>query len=116
MKGKLALVAACVALFCTSAASAQESRAVRVDIFGRGPAVDAKAFRLVRTIIAREVVENNVTKFQVGGFGIEGGFSACVEVRNAQMANDLYARLRRVQPDPMTTSYAVTLAADCEGE
>ncbi len=116
MKGKLALVAACVALFGSSVASAQEQRAVRVDIFGRGPAVDATAFRLVRALIAREVAENNVTRFEVGGFGIEGGFSACVELRNGQMANDLQARLRRVQPDPLTTSYAVSLKADCGGE
>jgi hypothetical protein len=116
MKGKLALVAMCVALFGSSVASAQEARAVRVDIFGRGPAVDARAFRQVRTLIASEVVENNVLAFMVGGFGIEGGFSACVELRSARAASDLYSRLRRVQPEPMTTSYAVTLEAECGGE
>jgi len=116
MKGKLALVAACVALFGSSIASAQEARAVRVDIFGRGPAVDARAFREVRTTIANEVVENNLTKFVVNGFGIEGGFSACVELRSGTAANELYTRLRRIQPDPRTTSYTLTQVAECAAE
>jgi hypothetical protein len=39
-----------------------------------------------------------------------------VELRNDRAASDLYARLRRVQPDPRTTSYTVTLDVECEAE
>lgn len=114
MQIKLALVAASLGFFTSSAAWAQEARAVEINIFGLGPAIDARAFREVRTLIAREVVDNNVTKFIVSGFGVEGGFSACVELRGEREARDLDARLRRVRPDPSTTSYNLRRMERCD--
>lgn len=114
MKIKLALVAASLGLSTSPAAWAQESRAVEITIFGTGPAVDARAFREVRTRIAREVVNNNVTRFIVSGFGTEGGFSACVELRSEREAHDLYVRLGRVRPDPSTTSYDLRRMERCD--
>ena len=113
MNVKLALVAASLALFGSASTLAQESRAVQVDILGRGPAVDARAFSLVRSSIARSVVDNEVSRFDVAGFGVEGGFSACVELRTADQARELLTRLQRIQPDRTTTSYNVQLVASC---
>jgi hypothetical protein len=114
MKIKLALVAASLGLSTPSALGAQEARAVEINILGLGPAIDERAFSEVRTLIAREVVDNNVTRFIVGGFGVEGGFSACVELRDEREARNLQARLGRVRPDPSTTSYSLRRMERCD--
>lgn len=114
MKIKLALDAASLALFGSASTFAQEMQAVQIDIFGIGPAVDERAFRQVRTLIGREIIDNDVTQFIVSGFGAEGGFAACVELRTASEARDLAARLRRIRPNPETTSYNVRLVQSCQ--
>jgi hypothetical protein len=110
---KLSLIVASIGLFSASAASAQEARAVEVGIFGVGPAVDGEAFAQVRSIIARSVADNDVMKFIVTGVGIEGGYAACVELKDPAAAHGLLTKLRRVRTDPSTTSYEVTPAASC---
>lgn len=113
MKIKLALLVASLALFGSASTFAEETLAVQIDIFGMGPPVDERAFREVRTLIGREVIDNEVARFIVSGFAIEGGFGACVELRTASAARDLAAGLRRIRPNPDTTSYSVRLVQSC---
>jgi hypothetical protein len=95
---------------------AESGRAVRVAIFGIGPPVDAAAYEQVRQVIGKAVARGIVDRFIVHGYGIEGGFSACVaqgRFTEDEKFEQFVNRLRAIRPDPQTTSYSVETVAEC---
>jgi hypothetical protein len=104
-------------LVIASIADAQEQNAIYIDIWGIGPAVDAKAFKQVRHVIGTEITKGNLAMFVVYGYGFEGGFGACIELSPFAaegVLKDILARLKAIEPNPETTAYAVQAALECE--
>jgi hypothetical protein len=103
--------------FLCGLAQAASGRAVQLEIYGRGPAVDARAYYQVRRIVGDSVADGTVDKFVVYNYGIEGGFSACVELGRSMPDSQLQPLLDRfkdIQPDTRTTSYKVEAADKCK--
>jgi hypothetical protein len=106
------------ALLITSSAFA-ENRAIEISISGIGPAVDAPAYHTVRQVIGHAVANGVLDKFVVYGYGVEGGFSSCVEASpNSQVENlkGVVRQLLSIHPNPQTTAYSVQLAESCNLE
>lgn len=92
------------------------SKAVEIGIFGIGPAVDAKAYKKVRLVIGNAIAGGILDKFIVRGYGIEGGFSACVEAGRfapEKRFNTFVKQLRAIRANPKTTAYSVDPAEFC---
>ena len=103
-----------LALALVSNAQALTNRAVKIDISGIGPAVDVAAFDTVKQVIGSAVSTGMVDQFNVKGYGIEGGFSACVEA--SPFTKDiapLVKQLRTIKPNPKTTTYSIKPALSC---
>ncbi|MGZ5027704.1 MAG: hypothetical protein ACXV9T_11040 [Methylobacter sp.] len=93
-----------------------QNRAIEISISGIGPAVDTAAYETVRQVIGHAVADGTIDKFVVYGYGIEGGFSACVEAPAHAQAGSLDGVMRRlhtISPNPQTTAYSVTPAESC---
>lgn len=113
-KAILALVAAMA--LQTSISRASENRAVEVDIFGMGPAVDAAAMANVNAVLGQVVARGDAQKFIIYGYGFEGGYAACLEVpryEKAETVDAIVAQLKAISPNPRTTSYSVRPVAEC---
>jgi hypothetical protein len=92
------------------------NRAVYVSIYGVGPAVDAGAYRTVRMIIGGHVADGTIDRFVVDGYGVEGGFGACLELSmhsDDERLSEIIAELKSVRPNPSTTSYQVEAVSTC---
>jgi hypothetical protein len=95
------------------------NKAVEVSIFGMGPPVDAKAYKKVRLVIGNAVTGGILDKFIVRGYGIEGGFSACVEAGRfapARRFDNFVKQLRAIRADPKTTAYSINPVTSCSFE
>lgn len=99
--------------------SAPETRhAVEIAIGGIGPAVDAVAYKKLRHLIGIAIANSVIDKFIILGYGIEGGFSACVEDRPSNQAPSkaferFVRQLKAIRPNPDTTFYTITRLATC---
>lgn len=105
------------AMFAPGSAIAAENRAVKVSIFGIGPAVDGEAYKQVRQVFGEGVASGTLDKFVVYNYGIEGGFSACAELGKFLPSSELRGvldKLNEIKPNPSTTSYAVQAVGVCE--
>lgn len=96
-----------------------QGNAAEISIGGIGPAVDGKAYRKVRQLIGKAVEDNVISRFIVYGYGIEGGFSSCVQ--EGQFAADgafvdFIGKLQAIVPNPRTTAYSVTAVDQCATE
>lgn len=90
------------------------NQAVEIMIGGRGPAVDGAAFQTVRQVIGNAVANGVADKFIVSGYGIEGGFSACVQASPRTKGFAYFVRqLRTISPNPNTTAYSITPVVAC---
>jgi len=91
--------------------------AAEISINGIGPAVDEDAYRRVRKAIGKAVADNVISRFIVYGYGVEGGFSGCVQEGRFVQPNafsDFIKKLRAINADPNTTAYSVTAVEKCE--
>lgn len=105
-------------LFITKPAFAQNN-AVEVSISGIGPPVDAAAYETVRQVIGHAVADGVIDKFVVYGYGVEGGFSGCIEAAPQGQEENLDAVIRQlntINPDPQTTAYSVVPTESCTTE
>jgi hypothetical protein len=94
-----------------------QGKAAQIDIGGIGPAVDGEAYRKVRKALGKAIEDNVISLFVVYGYGIEGGFSSCVEESALAPPNafrDLIRKLRAIDADPNTTAYSVSAVEECE--
>lgn len=94
-----------------------QPRALEINIFGIGPAVDAKAVKAVRAVIGRAVTEGVIDTYITYGYGIEGGSSSCIQLsrfQDSQKLRQLRNELLRIKPNPKTTSYSVKAVAACK--
>ena len=117
MRSACIVTVATLFLLIASIAYAEEQRAIYINIYGIGPAVDAKAFKQVRRVIGTEITKGNLEKFVVHGYGFEGGFGACVQLSRfapEEAIESILARLNAIQPNPKTTAYSVQAAPECE--
>jgi hypothetical protein len=91
--------------------------AVEISITGIGPPVDSVAYRAVRRVIGRGVANGSIDRFIVRGYGIEGGFTACVEAAEPHgrpiKLNGILQQLRKIRPNPRTTAYSVVPSEGC---
>lgn len=113
--GMLGVVAALV-LF-VSPARAEENRAVEVQIYGTGPAVDGNALRVVNAVLGQAVSKGDAQKFVIYGFGFEGGYTACLEIsrfKDVNAVERLAAELKAIAPNPRTTAYTVRAIESCK--
>ncbi len=100
-----------------SNAFAADNRAVEIEIFGTGPAVDTAAFDTVKQVAGHAVATGVVDTFIVKAYGIEGGFLACAQLAPASKAlQPLVKQLRAIKPNPLSTSYSVKTAPGCSDE
>lgn len=100
-------------------AFAQTPRAIEISIGGIGPAADEEAVRSVRRVIGRAVIRGIVDTYITYGYGIEGGFSSCIQLspfEDEQRLLQLESKLLRIQPNPTTTFYNVKTVAACNLE
>ncbi|MBL1263950.1 hypothetical protein JJL52_09700 [Methylomicrobium sp. RS1] len=96
-----------------------EGKAAEIHIGGIGPGVDEEAFRKVRKTIGKAIADNVISLFVVYGYGIEGGFSSCVEESDLAPPNafrDFIRKLRAVDADTNTTAYSVTAVESCAAD
>jgi hypothetical protein len=99
--------------FVVSIASAVNN-AVEVNIGGIGPAVDEAAFNTVKQVIGSAVANGVVDKFEVRGYGIEGGFSACAQASPyTKNFPSMVKQLRTIKPNKSTTFYSVVPVSSC---
>lgn len=92
-----------------------ELSAVEIAIGSIGTGIDSKAYRKLRHIIGDAVAKNVIDKFVVYNYGIEGGFSGCVQASpTATIAafEKFTQRLSTLHPKPGTT-YTYTPTTDC---
>lgn len=92
------------------------SQALDISIFSIGPPVDAKAYKKVRLVIGNAIASGVLDKFIVRGYGIEGGFSGCVESGRftpEKRFNNVLKQLRAIRPNRETTAYSVEPTASC---
>lgn len=92
------------------------NQAVEISIFGIGPAVDAKVYKRLRLLIGNAIAGGVLDKFIVRGYGIEGGFSACVEARRFAPENrfaNFVKQLKSIRANPKTTAYSVAPIESC---
>ena len=102
-----------ILMLATTSAFAQKN-AVEIYIGGIGPAVDAAAFETVKQVIGHAVGNGIVDKFIVYGYGIEGGFSACVQASGRTKGFGLFVKqLRAIKPNPETTGYSLNVVDFC---
>lgn len=90
--------------------------AANISILGIGPAVDGVAFRKVRRIIGDGVTKGILERFIVQGYGIEGGFGACIQASRfteQPRFERFVKRLGAVRPNPNSTAYTVEYALAC---
>lgn len=114
-KSPLRFIFLAMALSTTSAFA--ENRAVEININGIGPAVDGAAFETVQQVIGHAVADGIVDKFIVHGYGIEGGFSACVQASPRTRGFGAFVRqLRTIVPNPLTTAYSLHPVLACTEE
>ena len=112
IKSKLSL--ATFVLLSTSTVFASGNQAVEIDIGGIGPAVDAAAVQTVLQVVGHSVASGVVDKFEIKGYGIEGGFSACAQASPiTKTFGSLVKQLRTIKPNPKTTAYSVRTVASC---
>ncbi len=101
-------------MMLTTTSAFAGNRALEISINGIGPAVDAAAFESVQQLIGHAVGEGVVDKFIVKGYGIEGGFSACVQASARTKGFGSFVRqLRSITPNPNTTAYSLNPVAAC---
>lgn len=90
--------------------------AVKVAMFGRGPAVDGPAYNRLLRVIGDHVAKGHLNKYIVYGYGDEGGSSFCVELSHLSGRSGqalLVQQLRAIKPNPQTTDYTVAEADEC---
>lgn len=105
------------AVLAGQAAFAAETRNVRVEIFGMGPAVDGPAYQVVRNVLGNQFTKGAVDRIDVLGYGIEGGFAVCATTARfakPEALENLIAQLKAITPNPKTTSYRVEAVEKCE--
>ena len=104
-------------IFATGSVFAAENRAVQVEIYGRGPAVDRVAYEQVRRVFGDQIASGVMDKFVVKGYGDEGGFLACGQLTfftNTAQLDKVVAAFKAIRPDPQTTDYAVKPVPNCD--
>lgn len=92
------------------------NQAVEISIFGIGPPVDPKAYKKLRLLIGNAIAGGVLDKFIVRGYGIEGGFSACVEAGRFAPENrfaNFVKQLKSIRANPKTTAYSVAPVESC---
>lgn len=91
-------------------------RALRLSMFGIGPAVDGIAFAAMKRLIADLIADGSLKTYRQLGTGIEGGESACIELSDFTRVElaDVERRFLAIRPDANTTSYAVERATNCQ--
>ncbi len=93
-----------------------EGNAAEIAINGIGPPVDGNAYRKVRKTIGEAVADNLISHFIVYSYGVEGGFSSCVQEGSFAQPNafsDFINKLRAIKYDRNITAYSVTAVDKC---
>ncbi len=89
---------------------------LRVDVFGTGPAVQAEVVQAVRDLIAKGFADSTIESVVTLGYGIEGGFSACInryQWAAPHALADLGVLIGRIQRDASRTALTVEFSANC---
>jgi hypothetical protein len=116
-KSKLRLSILAIALMGINATAWADNRAVQISIGGIGPGVDAAAFETVKQVIGNTVANGVIDKFNVLGYGIEGGFSACAEANSRSRGFPAFVKqLRTISPNKNTTAYSLNVVATCTAD
>lgn len=112
-KMKLTIITALTLLLTGKALAA--NTAVEININGIGPAVDNAAFTNVKQTIGLAVANGVLEKFEVRGYGIEGGFSACAQASRFGIASfpAFVQQLKAIKANPQTTAYSVKTVPSC---
>ncbi|MEQ1558299.1 MAG: hypothetical protein ABL933_05090 [Methyloglobulus sp.] len=111
-KSKLHLFFMLLVSLSTSAMAV--NNAVEITIGGKGPAVDALAFRMVQRTIGNAITNGIIDNFNVSGYGKEGGYSACAQASPFTKSFPAFVQqLRTIKPNLNTTAYSLHLTTAC---
>jgi hypothetical protein len=94
----------------------REERALQIEIFGEGPAVDEAAYAAVKRLIGDLVADGTIGVYVISGHGIEGGERSCIELTqfaDEGLLAEVTERFRAIPYDQTTTSYVVSEAVEC---
>lgn len=93
-----------------------ERQAVEISIGSIGAEFDEGAYRKLRKTIGKAFAHGVIDKVTVYGYGIEGGFSSCVEAgsgsASGKAVTSFVEQLKAIQPKP-GTFYSVQRIAHC---
>ncbi len=106
----------CQTLQASEAPLKPERQAVEISIGGVGAEFDEGAYRKLRKTIGNAFAHGVIDKVIVYGYGIEGGFSSCVEAGSGGISGktitSFVAQLKAIQPKP-GTFYSIQRIAHC---
>jgi hypothetical protein len=78
---------------------------------------EAGAIETVKQVIGNAVANGVIDKFNVLGYGIEGGFSACAEANSRSRGFPAFVKqLRTISPNKNTTAYSLNVVATCTAD
>ncbi len=107
---------ASVTAFSANLPTNEDRKAVEISIGSNGVEFDVAAYGELRKKIATAVANNVIDKFTIYGYGIEGGFSGCVEVNptltSSKAMEILVKQLNTIKPKSGTT-YSVNPIESC---
>ena len=116
-KSNFKLIILATALIGINTSAWANNRAVQISIGGIGPGVDGAAFETVKQVIGSAIANGVLDKFNVSGYGKEGGFSACAEATANSKGFPAFVRqLRTISPNKSTSFYSLNLVTACPGE
>jgi hypothetical protein len=93
------------------------NNAVEINITGKGPAVDTAALNTVSQVIGSAVANGVVDQYNVTGYGVEGGFSACAQASPFTKSFGAFVnQLRTIKPNRITTAYSLHTVPFCSQE
>ncbi len=98
------------------AAPSPDLRAIRLSMFGMGPAVDQRAFAEMKQLIGALIADGTLGKYIHEGSGFEGGEQSCIELHRfvkSSALDELLSKFKAITPNPQTTSYEVTATSEC---
>lgn len=101
MKTTLALALSALAFGSTQAlAQGTPGKALEISVFGIGPAVEPQVANKVRSLVAKAFTDNTIDQIRTLGYGIEGGWSLCVELSPWKSESDLAALKKAIDAIP----------------
>jgi hypothetical protein len=95
-------------VFSASLPIIENRHAVEISIGSIGTGIDTKAYLNLRKVIGNAITNSIIDKFVIYGYGIEGGFSGCVEDRPSSAIpstafNQFLTQLNAIHPKSGTT-------------